>query len=263
MEKTVKLLLPRLLYGDYETTGQAWGTVLDAGSKDPDGFSAHLRNLRMVPYEECPGKLVLHDLNDLEDYHPHGSEPSVAHWRLNWVSQGLATVRVGGLTHTEWTAQELTRQHASSDWYEKADAVSEVQRRLIVAGMEELWFTIAMLYPNRDSFAFWPPSTWLPPSGFPLAILRRLVFWLPEVVPLLPNFYYGITTLVPCKDPDNPEMWWSAWAFLFHLICTWRPAVDFVGLRESIQRHYGENVIEGLLEHAIIEETSGRYRLKE
>jgi hypothetical protein len=250
MGDTKALLLPALLYGDYESTGEAWTRVVQAGSKDPHRFPEYLRGLRMIHYDEQPGKLVLDDCE-------LGTEPCVPHWRLHWVFDALTSVRVQGRTFRDWALEDGTGTHATPQWWEEANAVSRWQRSIVLSGMEYLWFSLPMLTFDSGCFGFQLSS-----RDFRLAILRRLVWWLPEFVALLPLFYYGTGVLTRCMNPDDPN-WWHLWGWLFYLISQWNPGVDALGIRVAVEAKYEKDVIAGLLGEGIIEEAGSRYRLKE
>lgn len=252
-------LFPKMLYGNAAETMTAWDDLVNLAKRDVHLFMESFDSLELVDVACYPGNIVLSDFEKEE-----GTRRRDKHWRLNFVS---------GIFARWWKPLDFSNLKSFSDFENitrdiidefptVSDAVN-LQQRIILHGMTHLWFTIAMLSPNRSG----PAISGREPGArdsFYIPLLRRIVHWLPEIVALGPRYYLGVAQAFEQYLRGGHGYECMLWAFVLQLVEAFRPAVEYenlLDLRMPLIYHW--NIIEALLGEGIIRHSGDRFVLNE
>jgi hypothetical protein len=230
------LLLPRILHGTHWTTKAAWEGWLARVLQEPEQAEEHFRLLELVDVDRFRHPIVLRD-------DPEGSVRPASLWRLNLIHQSLKV----GCTIQDAIGPEAAR-------------VAPAQRVFILHGIRHYWFSLGLLDPELDIPAFFhrqPESR----EDFFLSILHQMLYWLADILRLLPRYHWG---LWPYLDRLNPQNWCYLWKWLINLITIARPALDHFELLAKISAYPERDIVAALLAEGLILPTpEGRYRLNQ
>jgi hypothetical protein len=152
-------LLPRILYGDLETTRRAWQKIARRAWRVGEWGDSFERD-GMVHLPDFPGDILL-----ARGFCGTGIRRREPLWRLYWASKSVSMAYKGV----------------------KTDEVEDRAAHLLLGGMEHAWFTVGMLR-AEDADLFQP----LEPVGrrqtYSRKLLERFVSWLPEILNLCSLF---------------------------------------------------------------------------
>lgn len=261
-------LFPKILHGTADQVRSEWSNLVNIAIFDHDAFLAAFNSLQLVEVRSCPGKIIVHDTR-------RSTEKRACHWRLNVVSAAflgwwkcIDPLEITRLMSPFDLSNELASDFAPiqpKHTFQSIDAAANLQQDVVLFGMKQLWFSIALMHPERNGVGFVFPGKEARKLFF-VPYLRQIVNWLPEINALLPRLYYGLGTkyLLPYVDAENPQGWWSIWAFMLHLVEVFRPSVSFVEMKEiRIPITYEGRVVKALIGEQIIRESGDRYILNE
>ncbi len=226
-------LFPRMLYGDLKSTREAWRKIARRAWKAGDWGQLFARD-GMVPLSDFPSDIVLE-----RSFFGAGVRGKQPLWRLYWSSK---SIRFG---YSEWPAGTSESVHRAS--------------RLMLGGMEHLWFTVGLLcFEGADLHD--PIDSAESVRTYYYELLKGFVNWLPEILSL--RGLFSTETFASSQSQFQPPNWWAANV----LRCiTWAgykvPQFEdeqFIWT-SFVEEQYGGQVVEWFLELGIIRADGNRF----
>lgn len=246
------LMFPKFLRGTHAQVAAAYTSLVAMMHDDVDGLVERLRSLEMLDVSKEPSKIIISDVCG----HQLGfTDPTSSHFRLYVVMDSLVPLEL-----------DYTEHGVDLKNYTPLLPVVSLQRKYILVATRFLWFTIAMLQPIRNSPVLYPVSGYESVDDvravFLIPLLRRIVYWLPQIVLLLPRLHFGATVTFPVLDPTCPEHWWSVWSFFFSLLAIYDHSIPIDELRFTIEHHHKFDLIAALVAKGVLIEQGCTYCLR-
>ncbi|OAI51289.1 hypothetical protein AYO44_05150 [Planctomycetaceae bacterium SCGC AG-212-F19] len=133
--------------------------------------------------------------------------------------------------------------------------------KLIIDGMNQCWFAVGLLQ-AKDSNPAMLLGADSSPEVFARPLLRKFIYWLPEIVSLSDRFAWGIERIVRYSTDPNVEMSLDCWTLLLYLchICGYGGHPN--ELKGRIRSQYRGDILNALVEEKVVKHSGERFELQ-
>jgi hypothetical protein len=208
---------PDVLFGDLLTTKRNWQHVLRR-FWETSSWERALEGTKMVSFPEdwSVGILLTADSPRLLAGNDSDSSSGTSHFRAHWIT---SLTPIPGMPEVGEPLLRLPPEVTNDDigaWYSS-----------VLDGMRYFWFAIAFY--GDSSKIWWYFFKWDQSGKWAIGILRRLVYWLPEVLLFIDRLKLGLSVLAyPILNSYNVVFLNGIWRQLASLF-------DFAGLPQEAE----------------------------